>query len=218
MAYRTLEELRIIVSARLGFGSQGSRIGGNATLINSFLQNAQYQLYELQNWKKLTDYDDKTIGVNQYLVDYPPTANPERILEIAVDIGGGSVQWFPLKEGIRLEHYNTQANKSFPQRYERYTQIEVWPKCDAIRTMRIWFIKNLGPFTADDDVATIDDELILLHATATGKGHYRHPDAPIWSSQLESLLARIKGHSFGSKRFLQPGTEDYDILPRPRVV
>jgi hypothetical protein len=218
VTYRTLETLRGIVSARLGFGSQGASLGSNAALINSFLQNAQYQLYWMQDWKKLTAYDDKSIGLDQYLVDYPDTANPERILKIAVNVGSGSDQWRELKEGIETEHYNTQALNGPPQRYERYAQIETWPKCDEVRSLRIWFVQSLGAFTANDDVATIDDEMILLHATAAGKSHYRHPDAPIWASQLDALLSRIRGTAFGKKRFHAPGKEDYDLIPRPVVV
>lgn len=218
MAYRTLETLRGIVSARLGFGAQGASIGANKTLIDSMLQNAQSQLYWMQNWKKLTKYSDQTIGLDQYLVDYPADANHERILAVAVNIGSGSDQWRPLKEGIAVEHYNTQSSNAYPQRYERYQQIEVWPKCDTTRTLRIWYVQALADFTADADTATIDDEMILLHATATAKAHYRQPDAGIWSSQLESLLARIRGTAFGNRRFHAPGKDDFEPLPRPQVV
>lgn len=37
MTYRTLGQLRAIVSARCGFGAQGASIGGNATVANYVL-------------------------------------------------------------------------------------------------------------------------------------------------------------------------------------
>lgn len=219
MAYRTLEELRSILSSRLGFGAMGASVGANAVLLNSFLQNAQYQLYWMQDWKKLTKYEDKTVGLDQYLVDYPTTANQERILKMAVNIGsGGTDNWRPLKEGIEIEHYNTQAIENYPLRYERYEQIETWPKCDTTRTLRIWFIKAITRFTENGDRATIDDELILLHATSAAKSHYRQPDAQTWASQLDALLVRIKGTAFGNKRFHAPGKEETEVEPRPVVV
>ena len=218
MTYRTLETLRGIVTARLGFGSQGASIGAVATNVNGWLQNAQYQLYWMQDWKKLEQYSDKTLGVNQYLVDYPTNANIDRIKKMAVNIGSGTDQWYPLTEGIETAHYNTQADVNFPQRYERYTQIELWPKCDAVRTLRIWYIASLAAFTTNSDIASMDDEMILLHATATGKAHYRQPDSAMWSSQLEALLAKLRGKTFGNKRFMAPGKEDFDLVPRPRVV
>lgn len=218
MTYRTLGTLRSIISSRCGFGAQGASVGGNAALIDSWLQNAQYQLYWMQDWKKLSEYDDIQVGVGQTLVDYPDNANPERISAIAVNIGDASALWRSLDEGIRIEHYNTQASRSYPMRYERYAQIEVWPECDAVRTMRVWYVMNLGRFTEEGDAATIDDELILLHATAAAKAHYRQPDAGTWGSQLDALLVRIKGKTFGNKRYLPPGKEDADLLPRPVVV
>lgn len=218
MNHRTLETLRGIVSARLGFAGQGASIGANKTLIDSLLQNAQSQLYWMQNWKKLTQYDDLTLGLDQYQVDYPTAANPERILAMAVNIGSGSDQWRPLKEGITIEHYNTQSSNAYPQRYERFTQIELWPKCDTTRTLRVWYVQSLADFTADADTATVDDEMILLHATATAKAHYRHPDATIWSGQLDSLLTRIRGTAFGNRQFHAAGKGDWEPMPRPQVV
>lgn len=215
---RTLGTLRAIVSARCGFGAQGASIGGNAALIDSWLQNAQYQIYWMQDWKKLTEYDDIAVGLNETLVDYPDDANPERILAMAVNIGDSSDLWRPLDEGIHIEHYNTQDTPGYPMRFERYAQIEVWPKCDAVRTLRVWYVKSLGAFAAEGDLATIDDELILLHATATAKAHYRQPDAETWGSQLEALMARIKGKSLGNKRYLPPSKQDFEFLPRPVVV
>lgn len=219
MAYRSLGTLRGILSARLGFAASGASIGANATLMDSWLQNGQYQLYMMQNWKKLTKYEDKTIGINQYLTDYPTTANPERILKIAVNVGSTSTpDWRLLTEGIETQDYNNLDLVSYPKKYERYEQIETTPKCDAVRTMRIWFIKNLNAFTQDAHLATIDDEMILLHATATGKAHYRHPDKDVWASQLNGLLEKIRGFTFGNKRFLAPGTKDAELPPRPQVV
>lgn len=218
MPYRTLETLRGIVSARLGFGAQGASLGANKTLIDSLLQNAQNSLYWMQNWKKLTLYEDQSLGASQYLIDYPDDANPERILAIAVNVGDGSDDWRPLEEGITVEHYNTLDSEAYPKRYERYEQIELWPKNDTVRDLRVWFIKSLGPFTENDDEATIDDEMILLHATATAKAHYRQPDATIWSSQLDTLLSTIRGTAFGNRRFHARGKQDMAPLPRPVVV
>lgn len=218
MPYRTLEELRSIVSKRLGFGSAGASLGGNATLIDSLLQNAQFQIYWFQNWKKLTKYTDLTVGVGQTLIDYPLTANPERVLKLSVNIGTGTQSWHDLTEGIESWHYNTVTLPSYPLRYERYEQIELWPECDVVRTLRVWFIKALDPFTEPTDRATVDDELILLHATSSGKSHYRQPDAPSWASQLDAMLAKLRGTAFGNRRFHAPGKEDTDVQPRPVVV
>ncbi len=203
MAYRTLGELRSIVQARIGMGAMGSS-GANQTLLNSFLSNGQTQLYWLQDWKKLTDYADKTLGVGQNLIDYPVAgvmapangcSRNGRILHIDVPISG---QYTQLDEGITTDHWSTMETQSWPSRFERYAQIMVYPKADSIYTVRVWYIQDLLRFTQDADVATLDDEMILLHAVANAKAHYRQPDAKIYSDQLNTLLGSLRGQSFKS--------------------
>lgn len=220
--FRTLEELRTILRDRLGFASAGASFGANQAILNSFLQNGQVQLYWAQDWKKLTFYDDQDIGVNQFRIGYPAQANPERILKIAVNRSTISLSpdWKELEDGIDTQHYNTLEIPSYPQRCELYANnIEIWPQNDTIRPCRIWYIRSIAPFTLDGDRATVDDEMILLHALANAKAHYRQPDAQNYGNQLANLLSKIRGKSFGNRRYLFRGAETKDdVPPRPRVV
>ena len=84
-----------------------------------------------------------------------------------------------------------------PARFERLAQIVLWPKAVQIYTVRVWYVADLGRFTQDADRATLDDQMVLLHALATGKAHYRHPDAAMYEGQLAQLLASLRGRSFG---------------------
>jgi hypothetical protein len=59
-------------------------------------------------------------------------------------------------------------------------------------------VKDLEDFSDASDVATLDDEMILLHALANAKAHYRQPDAETYKGQLDSLLASLRGQSFSS--------------------
>jgi len=213
MAYRTLAALRAELLARLGMGGMGASGGANQTLIDSFLRNGQAQLYRMQQWKHLTAYEDKDLGVGQNQIDYPTAcARDQRILKIETTYNG---QWRKLTEGIKTEDWNTMDTQSFPQRYDRYAQLLVYPKADQVYTLRFWFIADLGRFTVNDDVATLDDEMILLHALANAKAHYRHPDAQTYQNQLNTLLASLRGQSFA-------GVYRRDAVPpaeaRPAVV
>lgn len=213
MAYRTLAALRAELLARLGMGGMGASGGANQTLIDSFLRNGQAQLYRMQQWKHLTAYEDKDLGVGQNQIDYPTAcARDQRILKIETTYNG---QWRKLTEGIKTEDWNTMDTQSFPQRYDRYAQLLVYPKADQVYTLRFWFIADLGRFTVNDDAATLDDEMILLHALANAKAHYRHPDAQTYQNQLNTLLASLRGQSFA-------GVYRRDAVPpaeaRPAVV
>lgn len=213
MTYRTLGALRSVLLARLGMGAMGASGGGNATLIDSFLQEGQRFLYWMQDWKRLTDYKDEPTGVNQNLYDYPSSgtmvtantaARDQRILRLEVLYAG---QYVEIKEGITTEMWSTMDQKGPPTRYERLAQILVYPKADAAYTLRAWYVADLGAFDAETDAATLDDSMILLHATAHAKAHYRQPDAKLYMDDLQTLYGSIRGQSFGSNRVYRRGPD-----------
>jgi hypothetical protein len=222
MAYRTLAELRSEILSRLGMGAMGASGGSNGTLIDSFLRNGQSQLYRMQDWKHLIDYEDKTLGEEQNLLDYPTVgvlaggtaARDKRILKVQTVYNG---QWRDLDEGIRTSDWDTMDTLSYPVKFDRYAQLLFYPKADQTYTVRIWFVADLGEFTESDDRASLDDEMILLHALATAKAHYRQPDAQTYQGQLNTLLASLRGQSFNSggvyRRDDRPAAE-----PKPAVV
>lgn len=216
MAYKTLGELRSLLRTRLGFGAQGSSGGANQTLLDSLLQNAQTQLYWLQDWRHLIDYDDFLTGVGQTLYDYPDDcAQDRRLLRLEVNYAS---QWSQLAEGITTSMRSTATTRTVPCRYERFAQIELYPEPDvATYTVRAWYVKDLQPFIEDNDRATLDDQMILLHAVTNGKAHYRHPDAKLYEGQLNTLLASIRGQSFGSNGVYRRGN-DSPLERKPAVV
>ncbi len=215
MTYRTLGELRSELLARLGMGGQGASGGAAATLSDSFLRNGQHQLYWAQDWKHLTAYEDVPLGVGQTLLDYATAATRDRrILRIETYFGG---QWRLLTEGIRTEDWNTMTTQSYPLRYDRYAQIQFYPEPDAIYTVRQWYVRDLGRFTQTGDEASLDDEMVLLHAIANGKAHYRHPDAQVYQGQLSTLLASLRGQSFTNQAVYRRD-ETPPAMVRPVVV
>lgn len=203
MAFRTLGDLRAELMARLGMGAQGAS-GASQTLMNSFLRNGQAQLYRAQDWKHLQDYADKTLGVGQTLLDYPVAgafnasngcSRDKRILRVETLYGS---QWRRLVEGIDTEHWSTMETPGFPCRFERMGQVLIYPEADQQYTVRFWYVQDLLPFTQDGHAATLDDEMILLHAVTNAKAHYRHPDASLYQGQLSQLMASLRAQSFGS--------------------
>lgn len=214
-SYKTLGELRSDMRAMLGAASSGASAGPNATLIDTHLRNAQTVLYNAHDWAHLRRYESKTLGASATLVDYPATANPDRIKAISVLRGG--VWSPPLPRGITPAMYTYQANESWPQRWEPYEQIEVWPQSDQIYTLRIFFIKALAVFTEDGDRAEIDDTMISLVATATLKAHYRQPDSAIAQKMADELVIRLKSKSWGQSVFRPNDWIDEEPLVRPET-
>jgi hypothetical protein len=195
MTYRTLGELESELLARLGMGAQGAN-GAAQTLLRSFLRNGQAQLYWAQQWKHLIAYEDKSLGVSQNQIDYPTVcARDRRILRVETEYNG---QWRVIPEGIRTEDWSTMSTQSYPVRCERYAQLLIYPMADQIYTLRFWFVADLAAFTSAGDRASLDDEMILLHAVTNAKAHYRHPDAQLYEGQLATLMGSLRGQSFRS--------------------
>ena len=211
MIYRTLGELRSELSRRLGFGATGSA-GINAGLLDSFLQNAQDQLYAQFDWRHLVKYDEKNTGVGQTLYDWETDCDPIRISQIAVNDG---TRWVPMKEGIDWA-MRSDDTQSTPCRYERFAQMEVWPAPDAIYTMRRYYVQSLGRFTQDNDRASLDDALIFLHALTNAKLHYKQQDGQGYANQLSAMLTKLKGQSRGNA--VHHREPDQVYLARPRDV
>lgn len=215
MPYRTLGDLRTELLARLGMGGMGASGGANLALVNSFLRNGQAQLYRMQDWKHLIAYEDKVLGVSQNQLDYPvKCTRDQRVLRIETQTSG---QWRELKEGITTDMWSTMDTQSYPVRYERYAQLLIYPKANQSYTLRIWYVADLGRFTQETDTATLDDEMVFLHALANAKAHYRQPDAATYQGQLNTLLAGLRGQSFGSNGVYRRG-EPPVSEPRPAVV
>lgn len=215
MAYRTLETLRAEILARLGMGGMGPSGGANQALIDSFLRNGQAQLYRLQDWRHLIEYEDKTLGVGQNQIDYPSACERDRrVLRLEYPYNGDYTR---LTEGISTEMWSLMDMQSYPQRYERYAQILLFPQADQLYTVRVWYVKDLGRFTENGDNATLDDEMILLHALANAKAHYRQPDAATYQGQLNSLLGSLRGQSFGSNGVYRRG-DPGPLQRKPLVV
>jgi hypothetical protein len=122
-----------------------------------------------------------------------------------------------MREGIATEHWNHMEEPGFPQRFDRYAQVLIYPKADTPYTIRFWYVADLARFTQDDDRASLDDEMILLHALTNAKAHYRHPDAALYQGQLDAMFARLRGQSFGLQGVVRRG-DPAQIERKPAVV
>lgn len=223
MPFRTLGALRADLLARLGMGGQGASGGANQSLMNSFLAEGQKALYRAQDWKHLQDYRDITTGIGQNLYDFPTVGTMDtttgcslyrRVLRVETNVSG---QFVEIKNGITTAMWSTMETRGQPQRFERFKQIMVYPKADTAYTLRVWFVADLQRFTQELDVATLDDGMILLHATAHAKAHYRQPDAKMYMDDLGELLSHLRGQTFTTDGVIRRG-QDAELERRPMVV
>lgn len=213
--YRTLVELRAELRAKVGAGAMGSASGVNTTLIDSHLRDAQTVLYWSHDWAHLRRYEIKPIGQSETLIDYPTWANPDRVKWISVL--RGTVWSPPLRRGITPQMYTYQQNPSWPQRWEPYAQIEIFPLTDQAYSLRIMAIASLAAFNVDTDRASLDDSAISIVATSTLKAHYRQPDAAVAKGIADELLRRLKEKSWGQDIFKAGDWAEMEPMMRPQV-
>lgn len=212
MIYRTLGDLRSELSRRLGFGAQGSS-GINSGLLDSFLQNAQTQLFNDFEWRSLIKSDEETLGVGQQFYDYSNDCDPSRIIDVAVWDG---VRWVPMREGITWA-MRSDTTQFQPRFYERFLQMEIWPLPDTQYAIRRYYVASPSRFTEDNDRASIDDGLIFLHALTNAKLHYKQTDGQVYANQLNSMLTKLKGRNRGKSIHVRDDV-DTVYMARPKDV
>jgi hypothetical protein len=106
-----------------------------------------------------------------------------------VSVLRGGVWSPPIQKGITPSMYTYQTNYSWPQRWEPYEQIEVWPAADQIYSLRIFFIKAL----------------VALHAGRRSRLARRHAHQPRRHGDAEGALpaARCRHLAEGLRRAAQ---------------
>lgn len=220
---RTLLDLRTELLDRLNFASQAAADAATIRLANSFLRNAQVQLYWPYEFPTLRRRWTVPLVLGTTLYAFPTlagppvvTLEPRRITQASIQ--DGTLRTPPLREGITTSQYDG-APTGRPTHYDVRDQLEVWPTPDKAYTLHLEGYMALGAFAADGDTATIDDELVFMLALANAKAHYRQPDAQIYAEEVKSLLARLKGASHGSGRRYIPGENDAGLaVARPKDV
>lgn len=215
---RKLRDVRIELQVRLGFGSVDQPV--LAPILNSFLAEAQEQLYKVGTFKALERYWDMTVAAGTANIAFPSDGgevlNEEKITDVKVDIGNGSPYWNPVIEGIRPCDYNDTAT-GYPRRYERRSgEFEFVPERDVSYTVRVFGSRKLNQLRDDDDTFDIDDRLCFIVALSYAKQHYRHPDAKEYMGKASSIFAAVKWGNAGPK--LVKAEDDPVAEPRPVVV
>jgi len=211
----TLGVLRSELLVRLGFAAQGAAAGNMVPAADSFLRRAQEFLYWHYTFNELKKVYDWTLNAGQTLYDWPDDMDPRQASVLRVSQNG---EWFPLKEGVEYYHDTDVETRTYPQRYDRKAQLEIYPEPDVTYTLRCDYYSRLGRFTQDNDRCTVDDYLVFSYALAKAKAHYKHADAQSYVDDVSTMLRKLKSKVHGDKRYFISKRNDSEIMPRPVVV
>lgn len=222
-SYRTLLELRQILMRRLGFGNQiANPPPGLAEMLDSFLYEAQYNLWHRFTALRTVRYFSwpllegvRLYGFNNVAEGCSARLDPTKIRWVGVVQEG---IYSPLVAGIRPELNTYQDITGRPTYYELRQCFEVWPVPDTTQgSLVVKGAFGLLPFAADNDVASVDDSLILSLALADAKAHYGQPDADRYIQRAEVLLQSLVAGTHTTRRYI-PGQPEGDELIYVRPV
>jgi len=207
----TLADIRQDVIIGLGYAAQvDNPPPGMAELANYWIKSSQKYLYRKYRALHTQRYYSWTCAVGQRLYGLKAsrssacmiTLDPSRISGMWVEDTNGT--FTPMRAGIPATFYTDIASTGIPQRYAIRQCLEVYPAPAGVYTL--WMLAHaLARFEEDDDVSTIDSELVTQWALARGKGHYRQADAKdVAAMALDYLRDLVRG-THTTKQYI-PGT------------
>lgn len=118
----------------------------------------------------------------------------------------GTQTWMPIRQGINPLDYGSPSS-GIPTHFDLREYIEVWPAAD--KPMVLWLKGHLGikRFTDDDDLPTIDSNVLFLFALALAKSGRGHEDANNYAQMATAAVAKIVAAGHGIRRYIpRPST------------
>ena len=212
--------MREYLMIRLGWGAMVSTpLPGVAVTLNSFLRDAQEQIYRQYKVFRLERFFTWQLLPGVRFYDLPEnedvcTKKLDPRMITWVGISEGDNFWRQLVCWIKPEFYYGDIS-SWPTNYEIRQCIEVWPPPSSDDwKLRIKGYFGLLPLEADDDVNTIDYEAIQLFALANAKAHFGQPDAANYMGQYRDYIGAVTAGSHHTRRYV-PNTDQSYPPPLP---
>lgn len=219
----TLAQLRTRMAIRCGYGAQVANLApGVVATFNEYLQNAQNQLYRQHDeiWTQRMYAWQMEIGQRYYGFAQDEsdcrTLDPLNISWVGFE--DLNQAWYSLINGIDPVLYTrAQISTGWPTHYEIRACIEIFPAPKAPYTLWIKGRFPPDPFTADDDLATVDSEAVYLLACGMYKAAYGQPDAAQLLTQADNYSKYIVAKMHGTRRYV-PRTGIKHVLTPPNFL
>lgn len=204
----TLGSLRNDLLIRLGYAAQVSNPPpGMTNLLNNFLQRGQASLYRRYRSLETERYfawtmvpDERFYGILANEDTCGKKVLFDRITGVWVEDLNNT--WIPLAQGINPAYFTSVMQPGLPARYEIRQNIEVFPAPDQAYTLRVKGHFGLMRFTEDDDLCTVDPDVLFLWALARAKNHYGQQDANDVAAEANTMLLNIVADSHGTRRYI----------------
>lgn len=219
MRGNTLINLRLMLKGECGMNLSPGVATGEDTRFNSQLSTMQQWLWSQHQWPFLYGHDDIAITPLQRFYPLPPTISTDYPTQWEVKWNN---LWYDVENGIKGEQYE-EVDPDLGQtldpvmRWQNYNtpqgaqQIEVWPMPATVQTLRVWGTRTCSTLSADQDVAVLDDLLIVLFTAAQIQAKAKQRDAQALAGRAEKLWLKLVGQNRPDMCFVLGGEHD---IPR----
>lgn len=190
-----LRTLLVDLRAEVGHSTQVAQGANFREHLIRLLQRTQRTLWMEHDWPNLAYDDFVTVSVGNRFYQYPTDMTFEQVNKIYCHYAS---EYTPLLYGIRPEDYatyNPDTTTGWPLQRWRHRpdkgQFEVWPTPNQTGSLLFRAQMQLAPLVDDDDVCTLDGDLIVLYAASEVLARQRADDAPVKLSKANQLRNRL---------------------------
>lgn len=206
----TLGQLIVMLRAEIGDASSAALGQNNLPSLEQALRRTQEFLWNDHAWAHLRVYREEALQAGQRYYSFPTDLSFDRVENVRVRYDDN---WRPVCYGIEAEHYNVMDpelnHREDPvERWQAHEddQYEVWP-LPASNGLRLRFegIRKLSPLLDNSDRCDLDDNLIVLFASAEILSRRGSKDAQAKENLATRLYSRLKGQQTGKKKMIVMG-------------
>lgn len=209
---KTLLQLTEAVRSECRRSTSASRGIDELGYLHQVIRRHYEAFYDDYDWPHLKVVRDKTIAAGQRYYDFPTDLDFERIKEARYYWGN---IWTPVEFGIDDDQYSSwdSDNDERTDPVERWDiidagsgeQVEVWPLPASAGTLRFRGIRAKTELVDNADVCDIDDQLVVLAASAEILGGAGQKDADAKLGALQRRLTTLRARSFKRKTITMGG-------------
>lgn len=199
-----LSTIREEVLIEAGLSAQPGHSTFNIDRINQMVNRIERAMLLEGEWPTLAFEETLTVAADAQYVDLPTNITFTMIDNIYVAYGS---EWFEVKSGIGARErtiYNSTQRALPASRYEyranNPTKLEIWPIGGVEQTLLVEGTKTVGAMREENDVCSLDADVIVLRAAAEILGRENKADAELKLSEAARRMTQLNKFQGSSKR------------------
>lgn len=170
--------------------------------IKAKLRRVYRRLHADFEWPHLKIEREKQLQAGERYPSFPADLDYDNIWKVWVR-EAGDTNWYPLRYGIGIPHYNTVASdederEDFPHSWQIHEgeTFEIWPiPVSNGHTLKFYGRARAKPLVNENEVLDLDDDLVILFAVAEEAARQKSPEAQLLLEQARVHYMRLRGNS-----------------------